>query len=169
MSDPRRLRVFLSSPGDVQTERDAADAALTALQRSPAWLGKFTFEVVRWDDPAVPVPMDAHLTPQQAVDKGKPKPSECDITVVILWSRLGTPLNHNGRRYLSGTEYDYEDARSGKGRLLLYRRMDRPQIDLDDEVRQEAWAVPVRQAVLPEVDGRGPCDLGFRVVVSPFS
>ena len=137
MSDPRVLRVFLSSPGDVHTERDAADALLTALQRSPAWRGKFTFDVVRWDDPHTPVPMDAHLTPQQAVDAGMPKPSECDITVVVLWSRMGTPLEHEGRRYLSGTEYEYEDALSGSGRLLLYRRTEKPQIDLDDDAFDE--------------------------------
>ena len=137
MPDSHAHRVFLSSPGDVQTERDAADAVLTGLQRSAAWRGKFTFDVVRWDDPAAPVPMDAHLTPQQAVDTGRPKPSECDITVVILWSRMGTPLEHQGRRYLSGTEYEYEDARRGEGRLLLYRRTDKPQLDIDDRAFEE--------------------------------
>ena len=137
MPDPRVLRVFLSSPGDVQIERDAADSVLTALQRSPAWRGKFNFEIVRWDDPHAPVPMDAHLTPQQAVDAGMPTPSECDITVVILWSRMGTPLEHEGRRYASGTEYEYEDALKGAGRLLPYRRTDKPQLDIDDEAFEE--------------------------------
>ena len=137
MLDPHVLLVFLSSPGDVQTERDAADTVLTELQRSPAWRGKFTFDVARWDDPHAPAPMDAHLTPQQAVDDGKPRPSQCDITVVILWSRMGTPLEHGDRLYLSGTEYEYEDALRSTGRLLLYRRTDKPQLDIDDEALEE--------------------------------
>jgi hypothetical protein len=59
MSDgtPRTLRVFLSSPGDVAAERNAADAILLDLERSHAWRGKFRFEIVRWDDPHAVVPI----------------------------------------------------------------------------------------------------------------
>src|ERR1700746_1644833 len=104
----RSLRVFLSSPSDVSSERTVADAILHELPRSHAWRGKFTFEVVRWDDPHAAVPMDAHLSPQDALNQRLPKPSECDIVVVILWSRMGTPLvglvKPDGSPYLSGTE-----------------------------------------------------------------
>ena len=47
---------------------------------------------MRWDDPHAASPMDAHLPPQDAINQNLPKPSECDIVAVILWSRMGTPL-----------------------------------------------------------------------------
>ena len=42
-------------------------------------------------------------------------PSNADIVVCILWSRLGTPLSEDfrrpdGSRYGSGTEWEFEDA-----------------------------------------------------------
>ena len=95
--------------------------------------------------------MDAHLTPQEAIDKRRPKPSQCDIVVVVLWSRMGTPLppehrKPDGRPYVSGTEYEFCDAmdaakRTGKPTTLVYRRTEEPKIglgdrDLDEKHRQ---------------------------------
>ena len=59
--------------------------------------------------------MLATLTPQEAVDQGLPKPSDCDIVVVIIWSHMGTPLppeftKPDGNPYLSGQIWEYEDA-----------------------------------------------------------
>lgn len=65
---------------------------LRDLQSDPLLRGKLAIEVVSWDDPDAPSPMPANLTPQQAVDRGLPRPSECDLVVVILWGRMGTPL-----------------------------------------------------------------------------
>jgi hypothetical protein len=72
--------------------------------------------------------MDAHVTPQEAVNRGLTLPSRCDVVVVLLWSRLGTPLpetclKSNGERYWSGTEYEYLEAVGAdqKPRVLLYR------------------------------------------------
>ena len=36
--------------------------------------------------------MLATMTPQAAIAAGLPKPSDCDITVVIFWAKMGTPL-----------------------------------------------------------------------------
>ena len=72
--------------------------------------------MVSWDDPAAPTPMPAALTPQEAVNRFGPKPSECDVVVVVLWSRMGTHLDlkafrkPDGEPYLSGTEWEFEDA-----------------------------------------------------------
>jgi formylglycine-generating enzyme required for sulfatase activity len=79
--------------------------------------------------------MFATLSPQEAVNRGLPKPSECDLTVVILWSRMGTPLSEplkpDGTRYLSGTEWEYADAvRAGK-EVLVYRRTTKVTVDID--------------------------------------
>jgi hypothetical protein len=134
---PRHIRVFLSSPGDVKEERDAADRILEGLPRGHAWKGKFTIDPVRWDDPYAPATMDAHLTPQEAVNRNLSKPSQCNVVVVILWGRMGTPLpksykKPDGTLYLSGTEWEFEDAQAADRRILLYRRTEKPRPDIDD-------------------------------------
>jgi acid phosphatase len=52
--------------------------------------------------------------PQTSVNAAKPPPSQCHIVVVVLWSRLGSSFELNGRRWASGTEWEYEDAASAK-------------------------------------------------------
>lgn len=94
---------------------------------------------MRWDDPNAPVAMPATLTPQDAVNRGLPKPSQCDVVVVILWAWMGTPLpdtygKPDGTPYLSGTEWEYEDALAGQPQphVLVYRRSTKVNIDPDD-------------------------------------
>jgi hypothetical protein len=98
---------------------------LQRLGRSPLIREEFTIEVVSWDDPDAPVPMLATLTPQEAVSRSLPRPSECDFTVVIVSHRMGTPLEErksDGNRYRSGTEWEFEDAKQAGKPILLYRR-----------------------------------------------
>lgn len=75
-----------------------------------------------------------------------PKPSDFDIVICILWSRLGSPLNEKYRRadgspYGSGTEYEFEDATEsrqlkGKPELLVYRNRQQPMIPIEPEVER---------------------------------
>jgi hypothetical protein len=129
---PRHLTVFVSSPGDLAEERALLPQVLRDIERSPAWKGKFTFSALSWDDPHAPVPMDAHLTPQKAVDVGLGLPSQSDLIVVLLWQRMGTPMSEprrsDGTSYLSGTEYEFEQALAAPDGppVLLYRRLDEP-------------------------------------------
>jgi hypothetical protein len=140
MHAPRLFRIFLSSPGDVSEERQLARKVIKEeLPVDPFLRGRVALDVVSWDDPGAPVPMLAHLTPQEAVDRGLPKPSECDFVVVILWGRFGSPLEDSrrkpdGERYLSGTEWEYEDAVSAKPapEILIYRRTEKVFLDADD-------------------------------------
>ena len=123
---PRHVRVFLASPGDVVEERQAVRTMLQRLERSPLIREDFTIEAVSWDDPDAPAPMLATLTPQQAVSRALPTPSECDITVVMMYRRMGTPLDErkaDGTPYRSGTEWEFEDARRAGKPILLYRRI----------------------------------------------
>ncbi|MGF1545715.1 MAG: SIR2 family protein [Thiotrichales bacterium] len=134
------LRFFLSSPGDVLEERAIAQQVIEQeLPKDPLLRGQVTCEAVRWDDPNAPVSMPAALTPQEAVNRGLAKPSQCDVVIVILWSRMGTPLpadylKPDGSRYESGTEWEYEDARGAEvaPHVLVYRRTAKVQIDPDD-------------------------------------
>jgi hypothetical protein len=129
---PLHLRVFLSSPGDVPKERRIGRKLLRdVLAVDPFIRNRATFDVVSWDDPHASAAMPAHLTPQEAVNLGLPRPSECDIVVVILRSKIGTKLpsafrKKSGRRYRSGTEWEYEDAlaaarQTGRPTILVYR------------------------------------------------
>src|SRR5205823_5242475 len=81
---------------------------------------------------------------QMAIDRGLRRPSECDIVVVILWSRMGTPLSaeyhrENGTRYGSGTEWEYEDALQSQKRpeILVYRRTSDAPLDTQDPDYEE--------------------------------
>ena len=86
-------------------------------------------------------------TPQEALAKGLPKPSECDIVVAVFWSRIGTPLPPNftkpdGNPYDSATEWELLDAlteaeRSGKPEILIYRRSEVPLVALEDIERTD--------------------------------
>jgi hypothetical protein len=137
MHQPLHLRIFLSSPGDVAEERELARKLIKEeLAVEPFIKGKATLEAVSYDDPYARVGMSSHKPPQDSLKKDLPLPSECDIVVVIFWTRMGTPLQkelkkENGEPYASGTEWEYEDARRAakihdRPKVLLYRRNHRP-------------------------------------------
>jgi hypothetical protein len=88
---PTHLRIFLASPGDVAEERAIAREVIERLPYDPLLRGRITVDLVAWDGPGG-APMEATMTPQEAIARGLARPSECDIAVVILWSRMGTPL-----------------------------------------------------------------------------
>jgi hypothetical protein len=149
---PLHIRVFLASPGDVADERALARQVLERLPYDPLLRGQVTIEPVAWDQPGAGVPMLATMTPQAAIEAGLPKPSECDIVVVIFWARMGRPLSlkedrkPDGSPYLSGTEWEYLDAlkaaeQSGVPEILVYRRTEPYPLfpgepDFDDKLSQ---------------------------------
>ncbi len=129
----RRFRVFISSPGDVNKERALVIDLLKELEDDPLFERNIHLDIVAWDKQGTSVPMYVGMTPQEAINKGLPLPSACDIVIVILWSRMGTPLpaefvKENGSAYKSGTEWEYCDALKGcRGKqptVILYRRME---------------------------------------------
>ncbi|MDX2137690.1 MAG: SUMF1/EgtB/PvdO family nonheme iron enzyme [Chloroflexota bacterium] len=138
-----RIRIFLSSPGDVADERRAARLVIERLRTDPLLREQVDLAVVAWDDPDASTPMLATMTPQEAINRGLAKPSDCEIVIVILWARLGTPLppeyiKADGSRYLSGTEWEYWDAveasrkNDGLPLVVVYRRDGAPALQLDD-------------------------------------
>src|SRR5512135_972638 len=141
------VRIFLSSPGDVAEERTLARQFIDSeLPKFPHFREKVKFELIAWDDPAARIPMLASETPQYSVSAARPRPASCDIVIVILWSRMGTPLpdsvrKPNGELYLSGTEWEYEDAihslQQPRPEVLVYRRTEEPKIGLRDPKRRE--------------------------------
>jgi formylglycine-generating enzyme required for sulfatase activity len=138
-----RIRIFLSSPGDVADERRAARLVIERLRTDPLLRNQVDLVTIAWDDPDAATPMLATMTPQEAINRGLAKPSDCEIVIVILWARLGTPLpleyvKPDGTRYLSGTEWEYWDAveasrkADGLPLVVIYRRAGAPALQLDD-------------------------------------
>jgi LuxR family glucitol operon transcriptional activator len=137
---PKHFHIFLSSPIDVSEERKFALEILGNIPLDPPFRDRLTIAPVAWDMKGVP--FLANMTPQEAISEGLRKPSECNIVIVILWSRIGTPLSsqyvkENGERYLSGTEWEYEDAIKASDAhkspvVLIYRRTEKVLLDADD-------------------------------------
>ena len=129
----KTLQIFISSPGDVFEERALANRAIERLQSEYA--GRIVLQPVLWEHE----PLVATANFQEQIIR----PSDTDVVIAILWSRLGTRLpkgyvRPDGSRYESGTEYEFEEAiegfrKNGKPDLLVYRKTAPPSVRLDDE------------------------------------
>ena len=124
----RPLKIFISSPGDVADERRRAALVISLLKREFARF--LDISAVLWE--YEPMLSSGHF--QDIIDP----PSSADIVVLILWSRLGTPLpaRTETREYKSlagegpvtGTEWEFEQAVEARKRqngvpdLLVYRK-----------------------------------------------
>lgn len=120
----RSIRIFVSSPSDVSPERAAVQRVLERLKRQ--YHGRLDLDGLLWED----LTYDAAT----AFHRQIPLPSEFDVVVFILWSRLGTPITVNSVQYASGTVFEYEDAlRASSSRrlpLLMYRKQAPLQLDI---------------------------------------
>ena len=96
------------------------------------YAGRVKFEACLWEH----LPMRASARFQEQI----PRPSEFDIVVMILWSRIGTRLSADMRRpdgttYASGTEFEFEDAvaaarERGLPHLLVFRKTARVLVEM---------------------------------------
>lgn len=142
------FKIFISSPGDVRAERDVAERVINQLGKDMEILPRWRLQAVRWDKDSEGVVLEARLSPQAAVSRKLPKPSECDLVLVILGSRMGTPLDatykkkDDGSAYLSGTEWEYCDAAQargpdGKPAIWVYHREQDATPEGEDAVEQK--------------------------------
>ena len=129
----RRLKIFVSSPGDVIPERQVARKVIGALNEE--MMGKVFLVPILWEQE----PLLASGTFQTQIDP----PEEVDILLGILWSRIGSPLPKNllrddGTRYESGTAFELESALTRyhdrkKPDVLLYRKLGAPSVSLENK------------------------------------
>lgn len=104
-----RLRVFVSSPGDVGAERAVALAVAERLQLE--FRGQVQFETYLWERSLLRA---TDTFQAQILDI-----QQADLALFILWARVGTPLpleqfsRPDGSGYSSGTEYEFERALHG--------------------------------------------------------
>lgn len=130
MTDLPQIKIFLSSPGDVAEERALAEVVFRRLADEIA--ESVRFKLVIWEHE----PLFAHTSFQSQIER----PSQCDLVVSILWSRLGTRLPADfapipGELAPTGTEFELKDAlaahaQDGKPKVLIYRKIPAPQVSL---------------------------------------
>jgi hypothetical protein len=147
-----RLRVFVSSPGDVGAERGVALAVAERLQFE--FRGQIQLETYLWERSLLRA---TDTFQAQIVDI-----SEADLALFILWARMGTPLPRDefsrldGSQYASGTEYEFERARDAHERanapeILCYLKTAEVRLSMKDRV-QRAQQVAELDAVSQFVD-----------------
>jgi tetratricopeptide (TPR) repeat protein len=127
------FKIFLSSPGDVAEERALAEFVFRRLADEVSDVARLRFVI--WEHE----PLFGHAGFQQQLER----PSQCDLVVSILWSRLGTRLPSDfapvkGQLAMTGTEFEIQDALASfaeraKPNLLIYRKIPGPQIALGSD------------------------------------
>ena len=155
---PARYRIFISSPGDVRTERALAAEVVEALQDE--WAGRVMIEPYLWESR----PLDAGSAFQVQI----PPTTDFDLVVVVLWTRLGTPLPTDGAGKEAnaaggeaprptGTQLELEQAlegfeAQGRPRVLIYRKQDTPVFSAKDPDELDRQAAAYRH-LLNYLDG----------------
>ena len=126
--------MFVSSPSDVERERQRVDRVVARL--NGVFVGELRFETIRWETGFY----SAHQTFQAQI----PEAAECDVVVAILWSRLGTelppgfPKMEDGSPYPSGAAYEILTAIRARQTkdlpdVYVFRKTAQPLLAIDDE------------------------------------
>jgi WD40 repeat protein len=131
-----KVRIFVSSPSDLEHERALVKDVIEALAQE--YLPYFGLQAILWEEEA--------LTAAQSFQAGLLRPSECEIVLVMLWTRLGTPLAEDPYEGMTGTEWEFVDAvrasaLTGTPEVLVYKKTAPRMIDVNNaEATREALA-----------------------------
>jgi hypothetical protein len=125
-----RVRIFVSSPADVDHERAIVKDVIERL--AAEFLPYFVVEPVLWEDEA--------LTADRTFQAGMVRPVDCDIVLVVLWTRLGSPLPQDPYQGMTGTEWEFlnaidaMDAAGDRHRpeVLVYRKTNPRLVDINN-------------------------------------
>ena len=109
-----RVKIFVASPGDVQSERQQLSEVIKELNSTIAQGKNFLLELVKWESNCYP----AMGRPQGEINK---QIGFYDIFIGIMWKRFGTPTG----KAESGTEEEFRHAyetwkKSNVPRILFY-------------------------------------------------
>ncbi|MBK1703572.1 AAA family ATPase [Halochromatium glycolicum] len=121
------VRIFVSSPADVDHERAVVKDIIERL--AGEYLPYFTLRAILWEEEA--------LTADRTFQAGLTQPEDCDIVLVILWTRLGSPLPQEPYRGMTGTEWEFinaveASAASGTPEVLVYKKTAPRLVDITD-------------------------------------
>jgi tetratricopeptide (TPR) repeat protein len=117
-SSIRTVRVFVSSPSDVEFERQRVDRVAECLNH--AFADCLQIKTVRWERRLY----SSHASFQEQI----PRAAECDLVIAVFWSRLGTPLSENFARMDSGERYPSGSAYEVLSALDARKKGDRPDV-----------------------------------------
>jgi hypothetical protein len=140
----RTIRLFVSSPGDVEIERQRVQWIAERL--SGEFSAVLRFETFLWEGSVY----NAHEGGFSAQIDERAKPSECDIVLSIFWGRLGTELHSDfpnrmpdGSPYPSGTAYELLtalEARKQSGKkpdVYVFRKNVAPTVPVNDKAARD--------------------------------
>jgi hypothetical protein len=164
----KTIRVFVSSPGDVQAERTIAERLIrtTAEELAIPVIVQYS-NLLRYGEPVQPLnssgePESGELilcpyfweyqrfSPEFGYQDQIPNTAQFDLVISILWSRLGTKLHPrfqmpDGSEPRSGTEFEIAWAKAqhaktpGVPALHVYRNRSQPNPPLDPPEKREEF------------------------------
>jgi len=110
----KKIRVFISSPSDVKTERERLRKVVDELNRTIGQHENIYLEIVSWQTHGVP----DMGRPQEVINR---QIGPYDIFIGIMWKRFGTPTGEAD----SGTQEEFEIAydcwkRTNRPRIMFY-------------------------------------------------
>jgi len=164
----KTIKVFASSPGDVQAERTIADRLIRAIAEELGIPISVQYSNLLRDSEPPDSPFIAgqpesgelilcpyfweyqRFSPELGYQDQIPNTSRFDLVISILWSRLGTKLNSrfrmpDGSEPRSGTEYEIAWAKEqrqktpGVPALQVYRNRSQPNPPLDPPEKREEF------------------------------
>ncbi len=131
----RTIRIFISSPGDVDRERQRVVGIAERLNGEFGAIARF--ETIRWETQFY----SAHDGFQPQI----PEAADCDLVVAIFSTRLGSELPEdfpkrlpNGEPYPSGTAYELLTAVEARKKrefpdVYVFRKTTKPVVAIDDD------------------------------------
>lgn len=130
-SQVRLIRVFVSSPGDVQAERNVLGSVVAGINATDGDHRGYRLELIRWERDTF---SQIGPKPQPAVDAQTPP---YDIYLGIMSVRFGTPTERAG----SGTEEEFNAALAnwesvGKPWIMFYFNIDPGSAAIDSNFEQ---------------------------------
>ncbi len=126
-----QLKLFVSSPSDVQKERDFSERIIKDINENEGLNDSFHVHIYRWENKFV----TDWGKYQKQINK---ELEDTDIYLGILWNKFGSPTDN----YLSGTEDEFRCAcdlvKNGeKIELCFYRCTNNGELNLNDSEQLE--------------------------------
>lgn len=131
-SPAKQLTLFLASPDDVMQERQIVQRVVEKLNVDDSIDPWVHIQIHTRNDAELFTPAPGDAIDQEEEHKGILRAADCDIVVVLFWSKMGASLpedivREDGTVYEAITEWDYEEAikkardNNGHPEVLVYQ------------------------------------------------
>lgn len=135
-----KYKIFLASPSDLKSERNAIDGVITELNRTYGRRNNLILELLRWETDTAPGLAKNHTQDLITSDIG----TDYDVFIGILWTKFGTPTANAN----SGTEEEFniaykkaEESPDSLKLLFYFKNTPKPinEIDIDELKKVETF------------------------------